>query len=110
MEFFGDVLAWFGGSRQWVDGDSIPVRLGEHLLLSAIPFLVAAVIGLPVAAWVGHTGRGGGIAINVSNIGRAIPSLAIMALAAMLLNRFLVDVGLRREAGEKTERDRLPRR
>ena len=102
MEFFGEVLAWFTDPRQWGGGDSIPVRLGEHLLLSAIPFLVAALIGLPIAAWVGHTGRGGAVAINVTNIGRAIPSLAIMALAAMLLNRFLVDVGLRREAGEIT--------
>jgi osmoprotectant transport system permease protein len=102
MEFFGEVVAWFGGERQWVGADSIPVRLGEHLVLSAIPFVVAALIGLPIAAWVGHTGRGGGFAINVTNIGRAIPSLAIMALAAMLLNRFLVDIGLRREAGEIT--------
>lgn len=102
MEFFGEVVAWFGGERQWAGADSIPVRLGEHLVLSAIPFIVAALIGLPIAAWVGHTGRGGAVAINVTNIGRAIPSLAIMALAAMLLNRFLVDIGLRREAGEIT--------
>jgi osmoprotectant transport system permease protein len=102
MEFFGEVVAWFADPRQWSGSDSIPVRLGEHLVLSVIPFVVAVLIGLPIAAWVGHTGRGGAIAINVTNVGRAIPSLAIMALAAMLLNRFLVDVGLRREAGEIT--------
>jgi osmoprotectant transport system permease protein len=102
MEFFGEVFAWFADPRQWSGSDSIPVRLGEHLLLSVIPFIGAALIGLPIAAWVGHTGRGGAIAINVTNVGRAIPSLAIMALAAMLLNRFLVDIGLRREAGEIT--------
>jgi osmoprotectant transport system permease protein len=102
MEFFGEVVAWFTAAREWSGSDSIPVRLGEHLVLSVIPFIVAAVIGLPIAAWVGHTGRGGAIAINVTNFGRAIPSLAIMALAAMLLNRSLVDLGLRREAGEIT--------
>src|SRR5919106_4826606 len=102
MEFFGEVFAWFADPRQWSGSDSIPVRLGEHLLLSVIPFIGAALIGLPIAAWVGHTGRGGAIAINVTNVGRAIPSLAIMALAAMLLNRFLVEIGLRREAGEIT--------
>jgi osmoprotectant transport system permease protein len=102
MEFAGEVFAWFADPRQWNGSDSIPVRLGEHLVLSAIPFIVAALIGLPIAAWVGHTGRGGAVAINVTNVGRAIPSLAIMALAAILLNRFLVDIGLRREAGEVT--------
>jgi len=100
MEFAGDVIGWFTDPINWSGDDGIPIRLAEHLLLSAVPLFVALVIGLPLAAWVGHTGRFGGLAVNVSNIGRAVPSLAIMALAAMLLNRWLVDLGLRREAGE----------
>lgn len=102
MEFAGEVVAWFGDPVNWSGGDGIPVRVAEHLLLSAVPLAVALAIGLPLAAWVGHTGRFAGLAVNVSNVGRAVPSLAIMAIAAMLLNRWLVDVGLRREAGEIT--------
>ncbi|MGH2418203.1 MAG: ABC transporter permease [Candidatus Limnocylindria bacterium] len=100
MEFVGAVIGWFTDPVNWSGDDGIPIRLAEHLVLSLVPLVVALLVGLPVAAWVGHTGRFAGLAVNVSNVGRAIPSLAIMALAAMLLNRWLVDLGLRREAGE----------
>ena len=100
MEFAAEVLGWFTDPINWSGDDGIPTRVAEHLLLSAVPLLVAVAIGLPLAAWVGHTGRFAGLAVNVSNIGRAVPSLAIMALAAILLNRWLVEIGLRREAGE----------
>ena len=100
MEFFAEVIGWFTDPINWNGDSGIPIRLAEHLLLSAVPLVVALAIGLPLAAWVGHTGRLAGLAINLSNVGRAIPSLAIMALAAMLLNRWLVEIGLRREAAE----------
>jgi osmoprotectant transport system permease protein len=38
------------------------------------------VIALPVGIWLGHRGRGGAVAINLANVGRAVPSLAILAL------------------------------
>ena len=100
MEFVGQVVGWFTDPVNWSGNDGIPVRLVEHLVLSAVPLVIALAIGLPLAAWVGHTGRFAGLAINVTNVGRAIPSLAIMAVAAMLMNRWLVELGLRREAGE----------
>ncbi len=100
MEFAGEVIGWFADPINWSGDDGIPIRVAEHLLLSAVPLVVALGIGLPLAAWVGHTGRFAGLAVNVSNIGRAVPSLAIMALAAILLSRWLVEIGLRREAGE----------
>lgn len=102
MDFVAAVIGWLTDAANWSGGDGIPTRLGEHFVLSVVPLVVALVIALPVATWVGHTGRFGGLAINLSNVGRAVPSLAIMALAAMALNRWLVDIGLRREAGEIT--------
>jgi osmoprotectant transport system permease protein len=100
MDFIGQVIGWFTDPANWSGSDGVPVRLGEHLVLSAIPLVAALAVALPAATWVGHTGRFGGLAINLANVGRAIPSLAIMAVAAMVLNRWLVDLGLRREAGE----------
>ena len=37
-------------------------------------------VGLPVALWLGHLGRGGFLAINISNIGRAVPTFALLAI------------------------------
>jgi osmoprotectant transport system permease protein len=102
MDFAGEVVGWFTDPGNWSGPDGVPIRLAEHLVLSAVPLAAALAIALPAAIWVGHTGRFGTIAINLANVGRAIPSLAIMAVAAMLLNRWLVDLGLRREAGEVT--------
>jgi osmoprotectant transport system permease protein len=63
----------------------IPNRLLEHTSMSAAATLVAAAIALPVGLALGHYGRGGALAINVSNIGRAIPSFAILVVAVQLL-------------------------
>jgi osmoprotectant transport system permease protein len=52
----------------------------QTLKLFAAGFLIAAVIALPIAIWLGHIHRGGFLAINVSNIGRALPSLAVIAI------------------------------
>ncbi|HJP70881.1 MAG TPA: ABC transporter permease [Candidatus Limnocylindria bacterium] len=100
MEFLAEVARWFTDPLNWSGGDGVPVRLGEHLALSAIPLALAMIVALPIGAWVGHTGRGADLAVNVSNVGRAIPSLALLAIAAMVLNPPLVALGLRREAAE----------
>jgi len=52
----------------------------EHLVLSAAALLVATAIGLPIGFWLGHRHRGSFLAINVSNVGRALPTLAIIAI------------------------------
>jgi osmoprotectant transport system permease protein len=52
----------------------------QTLKLFAAGFLIAAVIALPIGIWLGHLHRGGFLAINVSNIGRALPSLAVIAV------------------------------
>ena len=52
----------------------------ETLKLFAAGFFLAAGIALPIGIWLGHLHRGGFLAINVSNIGRALPSLAVIAV------------------------------
>jgi osmoprotectant transport system permease protein len=42
-------------------------------------------LALPVGIWLGHLGKGGVVAINISNIGRAIPSFALLVLAVQLV-------------------------
>jgi osmoprotectant transport system permease protein len=75
-----DVVDWFTTAEHWRGDFGVPHRLTEHTLMSLGALAVALVIGLPLGIWLGHRGRGGALAINVSNIGRAIPSLAILAL------------------------------
>ena len=84
MSFFGQVIQWFQNPAHWQGDAGIPHRTFEHLLMSGASVLTAALIALPVGIAVGHYGRGGILAINLSNVGRAIPSFAVLVLAAKL--------------------------
>lgn len=51
----------------------------EHLLVSGVAIAAAVAVALPVGLYLGHKGRGEFLAIGVSNVGRAVPSLALLA-------------------------------
>ena len=85
MNFLHRVVDWFTTGSHWSGESGAVHRLAEHLTMSAGSVLVAALIALPLGIWLGHTGRFGGLAINVSNVGRAIPSFAILVIAAQLV-------------------------
>jgi len=57
----------------------------EHVWLSLASLAVACVIAIPLGVWLGHRHRGSFIAINVSNVGRALPSLAVISIGLGLL-------------------------
>ncbi|TMC43962.1 MAG: ABC transporter permease [Chloroflexi bacterium] len=84
MKALGDLVHWLTDPANWQGSHGIPVRLLEHIELSAISVIVALLIALPIALYLGHTGRWGFIAINVANVGRALPSLALLAFGLVI--------------------------
>ncbi len=85
MSFLSDVVAWFGTAAHWQGEAGVPHRLFEHVAMSAAAVVAAAAVSLPAGIWLGHRGRGGWLVLNLANVGRAIPSLAILALAQQAL-------------------------
>jgi osmoprotectant transport system permease protein len=81
MSILGDVFHWFVTPARWSGSDGIPVRLAEHLHLSFESVALGALIALPIGILLGHFGRLGNLAINISNVGRALPSFGILVLA-----------------------------
>jgi osmoprotectant transport system permease protein len=79
--FLSRVLAWFADPANWVGSSGIPTRLLEHVKISAESVAIAAVIALPIGIVLGHYGRFGGLALNISNVGRALPSFGILVIA-----------------------------
>ncbi len=67
-------------AAHWWGSSGILHRSSEHLRLSALAVVVAAMVALPPAVVLAHLRRGGLFVQSVVNIGRAVPSLAILAL------------------------------
>jgi osmoprotectant transport system permease protein len=75
------VAQWFTNPAHWSGSDGIPTRLLQHVQLSAEAVAIGAAIALPVGILLGHYGKFGNVAMNISNVGRAIPSFALLVLA-----------------------------
>jgi len=85
VNFLGDVVSWFTTASHWQGTNGIPHRVFEHVLMSLAAVGAAVVIALPPSLYLGHRRRFGSVAINFSNVGRAIPSFAVLVLAAQVL-------------------------
>jgi len=80
LTVFGDALEFVVDERRL-----ILHKTWEHLLLSGAALAIALVIALPVGVWLGHRHRGSFLAVNVANLGRALPSLAVIAVGFVFL-------------------------
>jgi osmoprotectant transport system permease protein len=89
MTLLGDVLRWFADPAHYQGTDAVQTRILEHLAVSGLAVLIGVLVALPVGLYLGHTGRLGFVAVNVANIGRAIPSLAAIALAIPIASALL---------------------
>ena len=88
MGWLQDVVAWFTDPDSWRGPAGVPALLVEHLGLSAAALGLACLLGLPLAVWLGHVGRGGVLAVQVSNVGRAVPTLAVLILLVLAPSPF----------------------
>lgn len=77
---FGDALVFVVDERSL-----ILEKTWDHLLLSGAGLGIALLIALPLGLWLGHLHRGSFVAINLANIGRALPSLAVIAIGITFL-------------------------
>ena len=80
MSLFELTWEYLTTASSWTGTGGLLDRLAEQLLLTVTALVLGVVIGLPIALWLGHIGRGGFLAINISNIGRAIPTFALLAV------------------------------
>ncbi len=77
-------VSWLLDGGHWRGPVGIPTLLAQHIGLSALAVLIACVLALPLGVWLGHTGRGGALALNVGNIGRAVPTFALLSVLYLL--------------------------
>jgi osmoprotectant transport system permease protein len=80
MTIVDATIAWLTDPAQWTGPAGIPQRTLEHLALSGVSLAIAIAIALPAGIWIGHTGRFASFAVNLANLGRALPTLAVIGL------------------------------
>lgn len=78
----GALWAWFTDPANWSGDNGIPVRFAQQMAITLIAMAVAMVIALPLGVYLGHQQKGGFLAINVGNVGRAIPTFGLLVLFA----------------------------
>lgn len=60
--------------------DLLSQKTVEHLVISGEAVAISILIGVPLGAVLGHLHRFSFVAINTSNLARALPSLAVLAI------------------------------
>jgi osmoprotectant transport system permease protein len=95
MEIFGEVLAWLTDPAHWTGPNAIPLRVAEHLAMSAFALVVGLSVALPLGLAIGHTGRGAGVTVAITNVGRAVPSVGILGIAFTLTLPLVAALDLR---------------
>jgi osmoprotectant transport system permease protein len=75
-----DLVNWFLDPEHITGPGGVEQRVFEHLALSLAAILTATVIALPIGLYIGHTRRFANAAINIANIGRALPSYALVVM------------------------------
>jgi osmoprotectant transport system permease protein len=80
VDGFGGVVDWILAPATWTGANGIPSRLVEHVWLSGLVVAVGVLIAVPIGLLIGHTGRGAFLTVSIANIGRAIPSYALLLI------------------------------
>jgi len=80
MNNFQEALVWLNDPLNWTNPDGILVRTREHLQNSAAAVALACLVAWPIGIWLGHARRGGATIVALANLGRAIPTVALLTI------------------------------
>lgn len=80
MDLISATGQWLADPANWQGPNGIPARLLEHIELSAVSLLLAALVALPLGLWIGHSGRFSWFIVSSANGWRALPSFAVIGL------------------------------
>lgn len=74
-----EAISWLSDPTTWAGSNGIPTRMKEHLMLTGTALLVAAPVAIALGLFIGHTRKAEFLTVTIANLGRAIPSFAILA-------------------------------
>ena len=84
MRNLRDAWTYLTTAANWGGQEGMWHLLVQQLLLSVTALVLAMAVGLTVALWLGHLGRAGFLSVNITNVGRAVPTFALLAILVTL--------------------------
>ena len=90
MNYLESTLDYILDADHWTGAMGLGTLIAQHVGYSLLGVGASANIGVPLGWWVGHTGRGRGLAVAVSGAVRALPTLGLITLFGLALG-----IGLR---------------
>lgn len=88
-----DGIQFLFDSENWSGTRGILSRTWAHLWVSIVAVAIGAALAIPSAVWLAHTRRLPNVSVALVNLGRAIPSFAIIALVLPFSIRFGFGLG-----------------
>jgi osmoprotectant transport system permease protein len=82
MDILKEGFAWLNDPLNWTGPNGVLALTADHLRVTFLAVLLAAIVALPVGVWLGHARRGGTLGVVVANTTRALPTLALLTLFA----------------------------
>ena len=90
MNYFETTIEYILDADHWTGEMGLGTLTAQHVGYSLLGVGLSALIGVPLGWWVGHTGKGRGLAVVVSGAVRALPTLGLITLFGLALG-----IGLR---------------
>ncbi|MGH3967165.1 MAG: ABC transporter permease [Mycobacterium sp.] len=84
MTFLTQALSYLFTADNWAGPVGLAARTAEHLEYTALAVAASALIAVPIGLVVGHTGRGTLVVVTAVNGLRALPTLGVLLLAALV--------------------------
>ena len=90
MNYLESTVDYILDADHWTGAAGLGALTAQHVGYSLLGVGLSAIVGVPLGWWVGHTGRGRGLAVAVSGAVRALPTLGLITLFGLALG-----IGLR---------------
>jgi osmoprotectant transport system permease protein len=85
MSYLHQAVLWLNDPLNWTNPGGIFDLLIQHLRISVLAVLLGCLVAWPIGLWLGHTGRGGGVVVLISNVTLAIPTLALLSILPLVV-------------------------
>lgn len=85
MRLLLEALAYIADGAHWSGSMGIARLLAQHAAYSLAAVAIAALIGMPIGWWIGHTGHGRALVITLTGAVRALPTLGLITMFGLAL-------------------------